>query len=61
MANDTSFDAKKAYITSQVAHITCKKDNHEILAGTVSPDLSTAYEKLLSSTLVFLKAPNEKK
>jgi hypothetical protein len=43
MANDTSFDAKTAYITSQVAHITCKKDNHEILAGTVSPDLSAAY------------------
>ncbi len=52
-ANDASFDPKTAYITSQVAHITCKKDHHEILAGSVSTDMSAAYEKLLSSTLVF--------
>jgi hypothetical protein len=49
MANEASFDSKTAYIPSQVAHITCKKDNHEILAGSVSADHSAAYEKLLSS------------
>jgi hypothetical protein len=52
-ANNVSFDPKPAYITSQVAHIMCKKDHHEILAGSVSTDMSAAYEKLLSSTLVF--------
>lgn len=52
---------KTAFVTSQLAHITCKKDHHEILAGSVSKDISAAYEKLLSSSLVFIKAPNKDK
>jgi hypothetical protein len=61
MACDESFDPKTAFVTSQLAHITCKKDHHEILAGSVSKDISAAYEKLLSSSLVFIKAPNKDK
>jgi hypothetical protein len=61
MAADPSFDIKSTYITSQLGHITCKKDHPEILANTVSPPLNTAYEKLLSSALVFFKADREKK
>ncbi|MFN9980019.1 MAG: hypothetical protein ACK53Y_08910, partial [bacterium] len=31
------------------------------MAGSVSKDISAAYEKLLSSSLVFIKAPNKDK
>jgi len=61
MARDESFDPKTAFVTLQLAHTTCKKDHHEILAGSVSKDISAAYEKLLSSSLVFIKAPNKDK
>jgi hypothetical protein len=47
---DVNFDPKKCYITSQVAHIICKKDNHDILSKTVSDDLSTADETLQASS-----------
>jgi hypothetical protein len=50
------FDPKTAF-----AHITCKKDHHEILAGSVWKEILAAYEKLLSSALVFRKAHNEEK
>ncbi len=39
---------KSTHIIAQVAHITCKKDHHEILSLTVSGRLSKGYEKLLS-------------
>ncbi len=61
MASEPTFDPKTAYITSQVAHITCKKAHHEILAASVSKGISAAYEKLLSSALLIIKVPNEKK
>jgi hypothetical protein len=61
MACDQSFDPKTAFVTLQFAHITCKKDHHEILASSVSKVISAAYEKLLSSSLVFIKAPNKDK
>lgn len=61
MAADPTFDQRKTYITSQVGHITCKKDHPEILLNSVSPHLSTAYEKLLSSMLVFISVHGEKK
>jgi hypothetical protein len=61
MACEESFDPKTAFVTLQLAHITCKKDHHEILAGSVSKDISAAYENLLSSSLVFIKEPNKDK
>ncbi len=36
MGKDDLYDPKISYLISQVAHITCKKDNHQILANTVS-------------------------
>jgi hypothetical protein len=57
MANDDGFNVKDSYITSQIAHITCKKDHHEILSKTVSESISVGYEKLQSSMLIFIKAP----
>lgn len=60
MAADSDYDAKTSYIVSQVAHITCKKDHHEILAATVSENLSSGYEKLQSSCLVFIQSPSTK-
>jgi hypothetical protein len=47
---------------AQLAHITCKKDHHEILSETVSDRLSEGYEKLLSHKIVFVKpsSTNEK-
>jgi hypothetical protein len=48
MATDENFDFKSIYIIAQVAHITCKKDHHEILSNTISERLSEGYEKLLS-------------
>jgi len=47
-------------LISQVAHITCKKNNYEILSNTVAEKLSAGYEKLHSSALVFLKPPSAK-
>jgi hypothetical protein len=35
-AVDEKFDLKDSYITSQAAHITCKKDHPKILQETVS-------------------------
>jgi len=57
MANEEGFDARDTYIVSQIAHITCKKDNHEILSNTVSKSISEGYEKLQSSMLIFIKSP----
>jgi hypothetical protein len=45
----------------QVAHITCKKDHHDILLEAVSDDLSTAYETLQASSLVFIQELEEEK
>jgi hypothetical protein len=56
MANQEGFDARDTYIVSH-AHITCKKDNHEILLNTVSKSVSEGYEKLQSSMLIFIKSP----
>jgi hypothetical protein len=56
MGTDNTFDPKASYILSQVAHIACKKDNHKILAATVSDDLSAGYEKLQNSSLVIVRA-----
>jgi len=61
MAADPTFDLKRTYIKSKVGHITCKNDHSEILLNSVSPHLSTAYEKLLSSMLVFILVHGEKK
>ncbi len=61
MGIDSSFDPKKFYIISQVVHIVCKKDHHEILSETVSVDLSAAYETLQASSLVFVRESEEKK
>jgi len=61
MASDDNFDPKKCYLVQQVAHIVCKKDHHQILSETVSADLSTAYETLQASSLVFLREPEESK
>ncbi len=36
MSTGENFDIKSSYIIAQVAHITCKKDHHEILSATVS-------------------------
>jgi hypothetical protein len=58
MATDDEFDPKKCYLTAQTAHITCKKDHPEILAQTVSDELSMAYEKLATSSLVFISTPS---
>jgi hypothetical protein len=58
MADDKNFDPKTTYIVSQVAHITCKKDHHEILVATISDSLSTEYETLQSSRLVFIQPPS---
>jgi hypothetical protein len=33
MAADEEFDPRTIYILSQVAHISCKKDHHEILSA----------------------------
>jgi hypothetical protein len=58
MADDSNFDPKTTYIVLQVAHITCKKDHHKILAATISDSLSTGYEMLQSSCLVFIQPPS---
>ncbi len=60
MAADSDYDAKTSYTVSQVAHVTCKKDHHEILAATVSESLSSGYEMLQSSCLVFILSPSMK-
>ncbi len=57
MASEECFDPKRYYLISQVAHIVCKKDHHEILSETVSNDLSAAYEMLQASSLVFIAEP----
>jgi hypothetical protein len=49
--------AKDSYITSQIAHISCKKDYQEILSQTVSESIFAGYEKLQSSMLIFMKLP----
>jgi len=59
MATDSNYDPKTSYLISQVAHITCKKDNYEILSNTVAERLSSGYEKLQTSALVFIKPPSE--
>jgi hypothetical protein len=61
MGKEDNFDPKSAYIISQVAHISCKKDHHTILSSTVSDDLSAAYEKLQSSALVFVRVSTDEK
>jgi hypothetical protein len=55
MSTEDVFDIKSSYIIAQVAHITCKKDHHEILSATVSDQLSKGYEKLQSHIIVFVK------
>jgi hypothetical protein len=55
MSNEDNFDIKSSHIIAQVAHITCKKDHHEILSATVSDKLSEGYEKLLSHIMIFVK------
>jgi hypothetical protein len=55
MSIEEIFDIKSSYIIAQVAHITCKKDHHEILSATVSDRLSKGYEKLQSHVIVFVK------
>jgi hypothetical protein len=60
MATEQDFDPKTSCIVFQVAHITCKKDHHKILSATVSDRLSTGYEKLQSSYLVFIQPPSSK-
>jgi len=55
MATDSTYDPKMSYLISQVAHIACKKDNYEILSNTVAERLSSGYEKLQASALVFIK------
>jgi hypothetical protein len=61
MDNNASFDPKKCYIISQPAHIVCKKDHHEMLSETVSDDLSTAYDTLQASPLVFIRELDQEK
>jgi hypothetical protein len=61
MGKDDLYDPKTSYLITQVAHITCKKDNHEILANTVSEELSAGYEKLQSSLLVFVRVRTDDK
>jgi hypothetical protein len=36
IANNNNFDVRSTYLLFQVAHIYCKKDNHQILFDTVS-------------------------
>ena len=55
MSTEDDFDPKSCYIIAQVAHIVCKKDHHEILSGTVSDGLSSAYETMQVSSLVFVR------
>ncbi len=54
---DTNFDVTSSYLMAQVAHITCKKDNPEILAETVSKQISDGYSKLLNFKLCFIQPP----
>jgi hypothetical protein len=54
-----SFDPKTTDIISQVAHITCKKDNHVILPNTVSTYISEGYNKLLNYQLFYIRPPQE--
>ena len=56
---EPDFDPKESYLIAQVGHINCKKDHHDILAGTVSSRISEGYEKLLLFTLVFVKPPSK--
>jgi hypothetical protein len=51
---DEMFDYKTTYSIAQVAHITCKKDNSEILQQTVSQQISEGYEKLINYDRVCL-------
>jgi len=60
MASELDYDPKSSYIVSQVAHIMGKKDHHEILSATVSDALSAGFEKLQSSSLVFIQPPSKK-
>ncbi len=55
MSIEEIFDTKSSYIIAQVAHITCKKDHHEILSATVSDRLPVGYEKLQSHIILFVK------
>ncbi len=57
MAPNEGFNAKDSYITSQIAHITCRKDSLEILSQMVSESISAGYEKLQSSILILIKSP----
>jgi hypothetical protein len=52
MATEDGFDVKESYINSQIAHITCKNDHHEILSQTVSEGISTGYKMLQSFVLL---------
>jgi hypothetical protein len=61
MSSEENFDIKSSYIVAQAAHITCKKDHHEILSETVSDSLSEGYEKLLSHIIVFVRPSSTKK
>ena len=44
-----------------MAHITCKKDHHKILADTVSEKLSVGYEKFQTSALVLVQLCSKEK
>jgi hypothetical protein len=57
LEKDADFDVKSSYLMAQVAHITCKKDNPEILTETVSKKNSDGYSKLLNFKLCFIKPP----
>jgi hypothetical protein len=45
---DEAFDFKSTHSIAQVAHITCKKDNSEILQETVSQHISEGSDKLIN-------------
>jgi hypothetical protein len=40
LETEPDFDPKMSYLIAQVGHINCKKDHHDILAGTVSSRIS---------------------
>jgi hypothetical protein len=56
---DSNFDVKTTYLIAQVAHISCKKDNHEILSSSVSKPISDGYYTLINYQLCFIKVPQE--
>jgi hypothetical protein len=56
---DSNFDIKTTYLIAQVAHISCKKGNHEKLSSRELKPILDGYNTLINYQLCFIKVPQE--